>query len=124
MVGSTTFSATTANQFGSVSFTPSNTAISANNNNINLRIIPKNPIGSNTYLRIIYSPDLLMSFLYGSNNLLTVPNQISGQPSGQILLGNLSRNSSTSAPTLFSLTNFFLTNPPYSTKPASITFRT
>jgi hypothetical protein len=113
MTGTTTFSATVPNTFGSVTFNTPDKTISITNNNINLRLAPKNPIGSNTYLRIITQSDMSLSYIFNTNNLLTIPNQLTGQPSGQILLGNLSRNSSTSQPTLLSLTNFFLTNPPY-----------
>ncbi len=113
MTGSTTFSPTITNTFSSVVFNLPNKSISITNNNVNLRLAPRNPIGSNTYLRIITASDMFLSFTYNTNNLLTITNQITGQPSGQILLGNLTRNSSLTQPTLLSLTNFFLTNPPY-----------
>ena len=113
MTGATTFAATSSNTFTSVTFNIPNKTISTPNNNVNLKLAPKNPIGSNTYLRIITQSDMSMSYIYGGNNLVTIPNQVAGQPAGQILLGNLTKNSSTSQPTLLSLTNFFLTNPPY-----------
>jgi hypothetical protein len=113
MTGATSFAATSLNTFASVTYVVPDKTISAINNNINMRLAPKNPIGSNTFLRIITQSDMSMSYIFGTNNLGTVPNQVTGQPSGQILLGNLTRNSSTSQPTLLSVTNFFLTNPPY-----------
>lgn len=113
MSGTTTFSATVTNTFGSVTFNTPDKTISTLNNNINLRLAPKNPIGSNTYLRIITHSDISLSYIFNTNNLLTIPNQLPNQGSSQILLGNLTRNTSTSQPTLLSLTNFFLTNPPY-----------
>lgn len=42
---------------------------------------------------------------------------------GTILLNNLT-TSATSSPTLIILNNFTLTNPPYSQKPVTLTFRT
>jgi hypothetical protein len=113
MTGNTTFSPTITNTFSSVVFNLPDKSISITNNNVNLRLAPRNPIGSNTYLRIITASDIFLSFTHNTNNLLTITNQITGQPSGQILLGNLTRNSSLTQPTLLSLTNFFLTNPPY-----------
>lgn len=81
-------------------------------------------MNSDTYLRIISSSDIALSYLYSYYNQGITPTQVSGQPTNQMLLSNIVRIKATSTPTLLSLGNFALTNPPYSTETATLTFRT
>ncbi len=123
MTGSTTLSASTPNTFNGVTFDISNKIILATNTNINLRITPKEPINWNTYIRIIYSNYVSTAYTYAFNSLSSIPLEISGQPTSQMLIGNLTRNTTTSEPTLLSMGNFTIVTPPFAQKPVTITFR-
>lgn len=125
MTGSTTFAPSSTNAFNGLTFDLPNKSISSVNNNINLRITPRNPLNSNTFLRVIFpSSYVSLSYSFAFNSLVTTPQEVTGQPSGQLLLGNLARSTITSEPTLLSLGNFTLSNPPFGSKPVTVTFRT
>lgn len=96
MIGSTTYSASSTNTFNGVAFDLPIKTISSTNLNVNLKITLKNPMNSNTYLRVIYPSTISCSYIYGFNSLSTTPNEITGQPSGQMLLGNLAKSTLTS----------------------------
>ncbi len=73
MTGSTTFSASSTNTFNGITFDLPNKNISQTNSNINLRITLRNPLNSNTYLRVIYSTQISCSYAFAFNSLSTVP---------------------------------------------------
>lgn len=122
MTCATTFNVTSPNNFNSLSFSPSNTSISASNI-ISMYLSPNNPISSSCYLRIIPSTDMTLSYTYNAFNQGTVPSLISGV-TNQLLIGNIVKSTASSSPTLLILSNFTLTNPPYAIKTSSILFRT
>lgn len=96
MTGSTTIAASTTNTFNGVTFDLPVKTISASNSNVNLRITLRNPLNSNTFLRVISGSQISFSYGYAFNSLSTVPTEITGQPAGQLLLGNLARSTITS----------------------------
>lgn len=122
MTCATTFNVNTPNGFSSLSFSPSNSSISASNI-ISMFLSPTNPLSSSCYLRIIPSIDMTLSYTYNAYNQGTVPSLISGVIN-QLLIGNIVRSTASSSPTLLILSNFTLTNPPYAVKTASLLFRT
>ena len=124
MTGSTTIAASTTNTFNGVTFDLPVKTISSINSNVGLRVTLRNPLNSNTFLRVTGASQISFSYGYAFNSLSTVPTEITGQPSGQLLLGNLARSTITSEPTILSLGNFTVINPPYSQKSVSLTFRT
>lgn len=75
-------------------------------------------------MRVIYSNYVSLVYVFGFSSLSTTPGQVNGQPVGQLLINNLTSTSITSEPTLLSMGNFTLVNPPFAQKPISITFRT
>ena len=108
--------------FNSLSFSPSNTSISASNI-ISMFLNPLNPISSACFLRIIPSSDMALSYTFNAYNQGTVPSLVAGV-TNQLLIGNIVRSISSSSPSLLILSNFTLTNPPYAIKPSTLLFRT
>lgn len=120
MTCSSTFSVPTPNSFSVLTFPTTNSAIGASNV-ITLRLTPKNPISSATYLRI--NPGgLTISYTYNLYNQATRPSQTT-TTDGTLLLGNLTA-STTTPPISLTLNNFTLVNPPYSSKAVTLTFTT
>jgi hypothetical protein len=120
MTCSTTFAASTPNQFSGVSFSPLTQTIS-DTNPVTLVLNLTNPISSISYLSVTYSSDISVSFTYVASNQATIPKifPIVGNSNG-FLLGSLT-NSSTSFSTLF-LVQFQFTNAPYGNFPVSLVF--
>jgi len=115
---STTLSVPTPNTFRLTNFSPSNTAIGATNI-ITLRLQVTNPISSISYIRM--QPSILtLSYQFNNYNQGTQPFQ-STTSDGSLLLGNLTQ-STTVSPSILTLNNFTLINPPYAGKPVTLTF--
>lgn len=115
-----TFSVSTPNSFRITSFATTNPAISASNV-ITLRLQVTNPVSSISYIRI--QPNTLaLTYQFNNYNQGTQPFQVTATD-GSMLIGNLT-TSTTSSPSILTLNNFTLINPPYSTKPVTITFTT
>lgn len=74
MIGSTTFAASSTNTFNGIVFDLPIKTISSTNLNVNLKITLKNPMNSNTYLRVIYPSTISCSYIFGFNSLSTTPN--------------------------------------------------
>lgn len=117
---STSFFVTTPNSFRMTSFATSTTSISASNT-ITLRIQLTNPISSFSYLRI-QPNSLTLSYQFNNYNQGTSPFQATAND-GSILLGNLTQ-STTSSPSILTLNNFTLINPPYANKAVTVTITT
>lgn len=121
MTCSTTFTATKANQFAGVTFTPTNLIVSATST-ISLLVNVTNPISSISYLTVSYSSDLAISFTYVTTNQATTPKVFPSGLPNSFLLGSLT-NATTSFTTLF-LLSFSFTNAPYGNFPVTLTLQT
>ena len=120
MTCSTSIQVSTPNSFTLLTFPNSVSTILATNI-ITLRLTPKNPISTSTYLRI--NPGGLdLSFVFNLYNQNARPSQTT-TTDGTLLLGNLT-TSTTVKPTSLTLNNFTLINPPYSNKIVTLTFST
>lgn len=115
-----TFTVSTPNTFRLTNFATSVTTISASNI-ITLRLQLTNPISSISYLRI-QPNSLSLTYQFNNYNQGTQPFQTTTSD-GSVLLGNLT-SSTTSSPSILTLNNFTLFNPPYANSPVSITITT
>lgn len=108
---SSTLSVSQPNTISPLTFNPTNKAISASNV-ITLSFLGKNPISSNSYLRIQTS--LNLNYVYNQYSVFGVVPTQSSISSSELVLTNFARTTSS---VFYSLTlnNFTLINPPYST---------
>lgn len=122
MTCNSSLSVSTSNSFSSLYFSPSDATIGAQNV-ITLGISPTNPISSSTVI-LINPNGLSLTYAYNSYFPSGTQPSSSVQFDGTILISNLVSSSATSSPTVISLSNFTLQNPPYANKPVTLTFST
>ena len=121
MTCSVSYQATTPGTFSSISFSPSNTAISGQST-ISLFLSLPNPISSISYLSISYGSDMSLSYAYVTSNQQTTQVSVASGTANTLLLTNLT-NSTSQVSSLF-MASFTLTNPPYASLSNRITFLT
>lgn len=117
----TSFAPTTPNSFRLINFVPGSTTI-ASSNIITLRLQLTNPISSISFLRI--QPSILsLSYQFNFYNQQGIQPYQTSTIDGSLLLGNLTQSTS-SSPSILTLNNFTLINPPYANKPVTLTIST
>lgn len=121
MTCTTTFQATTPGTFGSISFNPTNNAISASSS-ISLFLGLANPISSISYMSISYGSDLQLSYNYVTSNQQTTQVTVPSGTANTLLIGNLT-NATSQVSSLF-MASFTLINAPYAGLSNTVTFLT
>lgn len=119
MTCTASFAATIPGTFGSISFTPTNSSISASNT-ISLYLALTNPISSISYLQVTYSSELQLAYSHSFSTQATTPVIIPTGSANTLLIGNLT-NSTTSIASLF-MGSFTLTNAPFAGLSCTLTF--